>query len=235
MKRAQSNPPKIRVSTSGAAGSPWNLAFAIIYTAVVLTVDTLAVHDVRTPIAWRMFSWHSVIGADLFKLAFWFIVPFVISLRRFDWGWFGVARWKRIDVAVLCALAGICALAVLAIPLFPSLRSTYGSLSHISASAKWSYAAHQMIWTFSWLAGWEFLHRCFLLRPLGSRWPRWGWLIVPLFEFAYHLQKPLIEAVGMAVFSAILTPWALRRQNVLLPFLAHLAIELELIAFLVLA
>ncbi|HNR34137.1 MAG TPA: hypothetical protein PKO36_03085 [Candidatus Hydrogenedentes bacterium] len=235
MKRAQSNPKATRETMPDGAGSPWMLAFAIIYTAFVLAVDTLAVHDVRTPIAWRMFLWHSGSGADWFKLAFWFIVPFVISFRRFDWGWFGVARWKKIDVAVLCALAAICALAVLAIPLFPSLRNTYGSLSHITASAKWSFAAHQIIWTFSWLVGWEFLHRCFLLRPLDARWPRWGWLLAPLFEFVYHLQKPLIEAVGMAAFSMILTPWALRRRNVLLPFLAHLAIELELIAFLVLA
>lgn len=235
MKRARSDTQTPRETVSDGAGSMWMLAFAIGYTAAVLTVDTLAVHDVRTPITWRMFSWHSGSGADLFKLAFWFIVPFAISLWRFDWGWFGVARWKWMDVAVLCALVLICALAVLAIPLFPSLRNTYGSLSHLTASAKWSFALHQIIWTFSWLAGWEFLHRCFLLRPLGARWPRWGWAIVPFFEFVYHLQKPLIEAFGMAAFSAILTPWALRRRNVLLPFLAHLAIELELIAFLVLA
>ena len=35
----------------------------------------------------------------------------------------------------------------------------------------------------------------------------------------------------MVAFSVILTAWALRRRNTLLPFLAHLAIEVELVLF----
>ncbi|MCL4694164.1 MAG: CPBP family intramembrane metalloprotease, partial [Candidatus Hydrogenedentes bacterium] len=100
---------------------------------------------------------------------------------------------------------------------------------------KWEIIARGMLWTFSWLIGWEFLHRYFLLRPFAARWPRFGWLIVPFSEGVYHLQKAPIEAAGMVVFSLVLTAWALRRRNALLPFLAHLLVEIELVLFLVLA
>jgi len=36
----------------------------------------------------------------------------------------------------------------------------------------------------------------------------------------------------MVALSLVLTLWARKRQNVLLPFLVHLAIELELLVFL---
>ncbi len=222
MKRKRPAVKPVPKTPDTERSSTWMLVFVLAYTAAVLALDTFAVHNVF------------VKGADLFKIVAWFAIPFLFSLRRFDWGWLGVARWKRIDIVILGALVLICAGAVLVIPLFPSLRTTYGSVSHFSAAAKRSFVTHRVIWTFSWLIGWEFLHRCVLLRQLSARWPRWGWLIIPVFEGAYHLQKPMIEALGMVAFSAILTPWALRRRNVLLPFLAHLAIELELIAFLVL-
>lgn len=233
MKRPRATSKQEKTVTGSAGGSNGVLALVLLYTAVVLLVDTLAARNVTTPIHWRIFSWHARNGADLFKLMAWFVIPFLFSLRRFDWGWLGTARWKRIDAIILGVLAAVCAGAVLAIPLFPSLRHTYGSVSHAAAASKWSYATHNVVWTFSWLVGWEFLHRCVLLRALSARWPRWGWLLIPVFEGVYHLQKPLIEALGMVVFSCILTPWAQRRRNVLLPFLAHLAIELELIVFLV--
>ena len=72
------------------------------------------------------------------------------------------------------------------------------------------------------------MHRYFLLRPVMHRFPRYGWLIVPLCETIYHLQKPLLEAGGMAVFSLLLTWWTMKRRNMLLPFIAHLYIEILL-------
>ena len=52
-----------------------------------------------------------------------------------------------------------------------------------------------------------------------------------IIEGLYHLQKALPEMGGMVVFSLIVTPWSMRRRNLLLPFLAHLLIELENLAF----
>jgi membrane protease YdiL (CAAX protease family) len=69
---------------------------------------------------------------------------------------------------------------------------------------------------------------------LKEHWPRYGWLLVPLAEGVYHLQKPWPEMLGMVAFSLIATQWTLRRDNMLLPLLVHLAIEIELVAFMLL-
>lgn len=205
------------------------------YVLAVLLVDTLAALEVQTPIDWRVFSWTSDNGFDWFKFVTWFVVPFLVSLRGMDRGYFGVARWKRWDWALLIGLGAVGLVAVLTINVFPSLREYYPSYSELPWSQKWEIVGRGMLWTFSWLIGWEFLHRYFLLRPFAARWPRYGWLLVPLSEGAYHLQKAPLEAAAMFVFSLILTAWALRRRNALLPFLAHLVIEIEVVLFMVLA
>ena len=100
-----------------------------------------------------------------------------------------------------------------------------------------------MVWNLSWLPGWEFLHRYFLLKAVqrealdrgrflpGWRWAQWAWLLVPVSETLYHLQKPGLEAVGMFAFSVVLTFWCLKRRNWLFGFLLHLTIEVELLVF----
>ena len=120
------------------------------------------------------------------------------------------------------------AAAMLLIPMVPSLKATYGGF------AAPGQAVGHLTWTLSWLIGWEFLHRYVLLTHLDARWPNWGWLVIPFVEGAYHFvqQKPWPETLGMVALSLVVTSWARRRRNVLLPFLAHLAIELELIVFL---
>lgn len=227
-----------------------------LYVFVVLLVDTLAVSRIKTPIDWSMFQWHlpRVLGyieahggphlnflkqiwmsrLDVFKLLFWFVIPIVCCLRHMDWGALGVRRWKRVDYAILAGLAILCLAAVLIIPWVPQLRQTYASLAAASAEQKWIAFRGQLVWTISWLIGWEFLHRYVLLRTAIRVLPRYGWLLVPFSEGVYHLQKPLLEAAGMVVFSIILTQWTMRRKNVLLPFLAHLIIEMELVVFLLL-
>ena len=209
-------------------------ASVLAYAALVLAADTLAMHGVRFIFDWRIFQWSTANGADLFKFVAWFVVPFVLCLPWMDWGYFGVKRWRRIDYVFLAGLAVVAVLTVLTILLFPTLRATYPSAASLSAHAKWSFLAHNVTWTLSWLIGWEFLHRYFLLRPLAAQWPRFGWLLIPVYEGVYHLQKPLLEAAGMVAFSLALTYWALNRRNALLPFLAHLMVELSLIIFLVL-
>jgi len=147
---------------------------------------------------------------------------------RLDWGYFGLKRWKRSDYYLLLGLAVTGVAVMLIIPHVPALRQIYPSVRGRSAQAKWGFVSAQLVWTFSWLLGWEFLHRYVLLRPAAALWPRLGWLLVPLSEGVYHLQKPLIEAGGMVLLSIVLTQWTVRRRNMLLPFLVHLVIEVAL-------
>lgn len=207
------------------------LAAALVYVAVVLIVDTLATRGVDVPFDWGIFRWRAGGGFDAFKFVAWFLIPLALALPTMDWGYFGVTRWRRMDWGILGACVAVGAIAVLSITLFPSLRSVYGSHAGASPEAKWFFLSYSLLWTLSWVVGWEFMHRYVLLRPLSELWPKYGWLIIPVYEGAYHLQKPLIEAVGMFAASAVLTYWALKRRNALLPFVAHLIIELELRAF----
>jgi membrane protease YdiL (CAAX protease family) len=232
--------------------------FVIAYVAAVLTVDALAFLGVTWPFDWRIFRWRpfelyrcalglgidrdalawlaadSLQRLDVFKLLCWFILPLVLSLRRFEWDWLGVKRCKRSDLLIL---AGVLVVGLAAIALMgysQTLRSYYPDLSGHSADWKWSFFVQQSFWIFSWLPGWELLHRYLLLRRAAIQWPRFGWLLIPFFEVTYHLMKPGLEALGMAIFSLLLTWWALKRRNLLLPLLAHLIIELELVLFLLL-
>jgi membrane protease YdiL (CAAX protease family) len=110
------------------------------------------------------------------------------------------------------------ALVPFVVPYFASLREAYPT------QPGWQIAP-QLIWVASWLVGWEFLHRYALLRAVERAWPRWGWLWVPASEFIFHLQKPLLEALGMLAFSLLATTWARRRRSILLPLAVHFAIE----------
>lgn len=127
--------------------------------------------------------------------------------------------------------AGVAAISL--IGFVPTLRETYPSLGAAPLSLKLTEGLRLLIWTCSWLPGWEFLHRYVLVTSVQAKWPRFGWLLVPLIEGAYHVQKPWPETLGMVLFSVVATRWTMTRRNVLLPFLAHLIIELELILFLI--
>lgn len=212
---------------------PRNAWLAVVYAATVLTIDTLATHGERFVIDWTIFFWRTPSGFDWFKFIAWFVVPFLVCIRRIDWRYFTFTRWRKVDaglaVAALLAAGG----AILAIRVFPSLSAAYPRMSGMPADAKWTYASWYAIWTLSWLIGWEFMHRYFLLRHVKQAWPTWGWVLIPLAETLYHLQKQAIEeALGMLAFSSFATLWTLRRRNLLLPFLGHVLIEAALLAYL---
>ncbi|MCP4641636.1 MAG: CPBP family intramembrane metalloprotease [bacterium] len=217
----------MNTAQSQKKSAPW-IFFAVGYVFAVLAVDTLATQGVVTgPIDWRICLWRGASGFDWFKFTFWFAVPFILCIPRMDWGAFGTSRWRKRDLSLLAALSVVGMLAVLTVRVFPSLDRAFPGLGDVPWSVKGHHAQWFLAWTFSWIVGWEFLHRYFLLRRLSARW-RWGWLIVPVSEGLYHLQQPIEMAAGMVLFSLVLTPWALRRKNILLPLLAHLIIELEL-------
>lgn len=261
-KNPKKNKPERKQPAVPDAAAPllmpgWKCWGAVVYVALALGVDTLAVWGVQWPFDWSILSWNphrilrwalqcgipermvSFITAwpmgqvDYFKLVFWFLIPFLFCLRRMDWGAMRAGRWRRNDLYLLGGLAVFGLVAIFIIPLFPSLREYYPSLRS-SRAVQWEQFPVRMLWVFSWLLGWEFMHRYVLLRQVTARWPRYGWCIVPLFESAYHLQKAWMEVAAMLVFSIVLTRWSLRRNNVLLPFLAHLIVEIELILFLML-
>lgn len=225
----------------------------VLYVAAVLTVDGLASMRINTLIDWSVFNWgpdtvHAVVRTlrlpealfswlytgpmqsfDWFKFIFWLIVPVIVSWRTLVWSAFSVRRWKKLDVVILgmIAFAGLFAMA--AIVIVPELQATYPGVGSWPADQQRLFVLAQLAWMISWLPGWEFMHRYFLLDRVTLTWPFFGWLLLPIFEGAYHLQKPGIEAVAMVFFSVLLTRWAMKRANVLLPFCAHLIIEVELV------
>ena len=227
------------------------------YVAVVLAIDTLAVQGKLCLFDWEMFRWspmslylfiarvtgghppgwlgaiaHSSFGVfDLFKFVFWFLVPLAFCVRRFDWGWVLPLRWKKVDYLVCGAGIVLCGGAVLAIPFIPALHAFYGGGRHSGIPHPASFFLGKMIWTFSWLVGWEFMHRYFLVRACERWWPYWGWLLVPLSETLYHLQKPVPEMIAMGCFSLVATGWTVWRKNMLQASLAHAAVEISLWIF----
>ncbi len=173
-----------------------------------------------------MAHWH------LFKFIAWFLLPLLFCARDLDRSWFTFHGWRRVDFIVLgvALVGGIAAMMVVAVT--PGLRAIYPSWGQFPLSDRLLLAGSTLLWTLSWLAGWEFMHRYWMARRALAVLPRWGWLIIPVSETIYHLQKPWPETLAMLAFSLALTPWAIARRNALLPFTAHLIIELELIVFL---
>ena len=193
---------------------------ALAYVAFVLLADVFLDRFIARP----MFH-----GADLFKLTAWFLIPFLFCLPRMDWGYYGIKRWTRFDYYLLAAAIVLELLAVLSVRFSPTLRAALPNLRNASVF-------EFTLWNFSWLIGWEFMHRYLLLRRLSVSFPRFGWLLIPIYEGAYHLVWPtLLMPAGMVLFSLVATYWSLKRRNGLLPFLAHLIIECQLTVFLILA
>ena len=177
----------------------------------------------------RYFPRPMFFGADLFKFTAWFLIPFLVCIWRMDWQWFGIRRWRRNDYYLLAVVIVLEMLAVLCVHFLPTLRS---ALPDLHGESVLRFA----IWNMSWLVGWEFMHRYVLLRRLSASFPRFGWLLIPIYEGAYHLTWPSpAMPAGMVAFSLIATYWSLKRRNGLLPFLAHAIIEGQLTLFLLFA
>ncbi len=214
------------------AGTRRAALLAAVYVLLVLGLDALATQNVQFPVAWRVLLRFRPGGFDVFKFVAWFLIPLLCALPRLDVHAFTFQRWRRMDWYLLAGLAAAGALAVVVIPLLPGVRETYQGAGSFFSQRRCDAVLWYVSWTFAWLPGWELLHRYVLLRPWNRWLPRAGWLVVPLSEGIYHLQKAPLEAAGMVALSLVLTLWARKRQNVLLPFLVHLAIELELLVFL---
>ncbi len=210
---------------------------AVIYVLAAHAVDTLAANGSVLGIEWSRFRWNLGNGIDLFKFIAWFLIPLALSIPTLDFGYFTFRRWKRVDWMLLALFVVGGGIVVFLLPYWPGVGDYYGGWGHLAPSRRWDYAMSRFLWTLSWLSGWEFAHRYFLIRPLQAAWPR-GWIavlvIVPAIEVLYHViqEKPMLESLGMGGLSLLMCAWTLSRRNSLLPFLGHLAIEVELIAYL---
>jgi membrane protease YdiL (CAAX protease family) len=205
----------------------------VLYAVFALTVDSLSTNHTHWIINWSRFYWRLNSGFEMSTAILWLGIPVLLMWRDLDVRVFTFARWKKTDVWLLIALMLVGACGVYLIKFIPVLNQYYQPQSHLSMAMKWSYAMGYLVWLSSWLIGWEFLHRVFLMQYLQVVLGKIGPCCIPVFEFVFHLQKSIPEALGMLLLSIVLTYWSYKRKNVLLPFLAHLAIELTLLAYLI--
>ena len=213
-----------------------HLIAVLAYVAAVLVVDSLIARDVSVPFDWSKLRWREG-AADMFKFTAWFAVPLLFAAARIDIDYFTFRRWRRVDWILLFAVVAGGALVMLLLPLLPGVSDYYAGWGTLAWARRIELAENQLIWTLSWLLGWEFMHRYWLPKTFLDAFPSRGWrvalLVIPLYEALYHViqQKPALECLGMGALSLVLTWWTLRRRNSLLPFLGHLAIEVELLVY----
>ena len=232
---------------------PYIAILVVGYVALVLSLDVfVTIGDYRT-VNWGVFLWrpadlqallellhvpHFLVSwmglslltqVDLFKLFFWLAIPAAICFWHMDWDYFTTRRIKPLDWQFLIGMCVLAVLAIVSVRFIPALSHIYHGSGEISLLGKLSFLIKKLLWVLSWLVGWEFMHRYFLLRRVALDFPRFGWLLVPLSEGTYHLVKPWPEMLAMVAFSVLMTQYTLRRKNVVVPFLAHLAVELSLI------
>lgn len=205
----------------------------VIYAILALAIDSLSTQHAYWLIDWSRFYWRLKNGFEMSTAILWLGIPVLLMCRDIDIRVFTFARWKKIDACLLIALMLLGACGVYLIKFIPVLNQYYQPQSHLNAAMKWSFATSHLIWLSSWLIGWEFLHRVFLMQYLQTALGTFGPCCIPAFEFLFHLQKSLPEALGMLLLSIVLTYWSYKRKNVLLPFLAHLSIEITLLAYLI--
>lgn len=198
------------------------MIFALIYTLTVHVLDLLA----STHPQFHFFQWQSSSGFDYYKFIFWFIVPFLLSLKNIRKNYFSFTSLKKIDVYLLLGLFILGGLAVSLVPFIEELKSYYLVETPLSTKEKFELLSYQSFWIISWLVGWEFLHRYYLVTRLH---PKQALIIIPIIESLYHITKPTLEMMAMFFFSWLLTYWTTKRQNWLLPFIAHLFVEIALV------
>jgi len=251
--------PSDPVAEGRPRGIPESPIFAlcgILYVAAALGVDTLAFYEVEFLIDWSVFKWLGKdlviwMGAqggaleqlagwigrpfhnfDLFKFLVWLVLPVLACAPWMDWRAWGFSRWKRVDWYLLGGLCLGSIGLVMIIPWLPGVNQMYRP-ADLPASDKVLGVTAYLLWTFSWLLGWEFLHRYLLLRSLQRLEIRFEWLIVPVVEALYHLPKHFLEMAGMFLFGLLATKWTNLRGSWMLPFLVHLALEAALAMFMV--
>lgn len=200
---------------------------------LVLGHEAWATLDPSKRILWLAFPQEEGGYLELLPWLTWGLLPAAFAAWRsggfwLDRDWFGVQRWTSGDAVFLGAAAVIASASIFALKHVPALSEHYRTLASFgeaTPAVSRQYFLESMFWVLSWLPLWEFMMRGLLLPFCDKAWPKYGWLVVPLLETAFHGVKPWPEALGMLVFSLVATQWVRQRRNLLLPFLAHLGFE----------
>lgn len=168
-------------------------------------------------------------GFDWYKFVTWFLIPVLATfpVERRVGVHLRITKYEAVALGVVVALS--CA-AMGIVVTSAELSAQYLGSAMGNWGQRLSIAERQLIWTLSWLPGYEFLVRRILLSR-AEPWRSGAVVLVALVEFVYHLQKPMLEAVAVLFFSAALSVWARKRRGSLWPPLAHLCVELVLIGF----
>ncbi len=206
----------------------------VAYAIAALTVDSLSTMHSRWMVDWSRLYWSFRSGFEASTFILWLVIPCLLMGRDLDFRYFTFSRWKRSDYRLLVIFMALGALGICLIRFIPELNAYYPSDRFSSGRARWDYALHQTTWILSWLIGWEFLHRVFLLRYVQVLAGIAGLAAIPAIEFLFHLQKTLPEAFGALLLSVALTWWSYKRKNVLLPLITHFSIEISLIIYCIL-
>jgi membrane protease YdiL (CAAX protease family) len=236
------------------------LFYRLFYVIIILSIDCLATtHSSFLGIEWRIFSWHfpmlfesaiyplSLFSSfDFFKFIFWFIFPLIFTFFSLPKGnklsqlkpWINFRLQKK-EALFLGFLFLLGLFTVLSIYWIPELRDYYPSQNHLRSSEKFVFFQKYLLWTFSWLLGWEFLFRYYLISQVINQKKNIQYfflLFIPCIESLYHVfqNKSSIESLGVFAFSLIATTWCIQKRTLTLPFLAHLFIELSLVSYLLL-
>lgn len=209
-------------------------ALMVLYAIAALTVDSLATMHARWVIDWSRLYWSFPSGFEASTCILWLVIPALLMARHLDFDCFTFKRWKKSDYRLLLIFMALGALGICLIRFIPELNAYYPSGRFSSGRARWQYGLHQTVWVLSWLIGWEFLHRVFLLRYVQILAGTAGLALIPLIEFGFHLQKTLPEAFGALLLSVALTWWSYKRKNVLLPLITHFSIEISLVIYCIL-
>jgi membrane protease YdiL (CAAX protease family) len=171
-------------------------------------------------------------GFEYFKFIAWLVIPAMVAAPTIDKRYFSNERWRRSDYYILLALIGAGLLTVALARFIPSVASYYHATGDWSLDFKVAESLRKLVWICSWLIGWEFLHRYVLLVTFKQAWPRYGWMLIPILEVFYHIlqQKPGVELVFVGIGGVLLTYWAVRRRNTLLPLIVHFVIDVVFFA-----
>jgi hypothetical protein len=212
------------------------LALTVTYVSLVLGLDIAVENGWLPPVVYAtlrgLHLCRGPSGFDWLKFVLWFAVPALWLLRSGD----GVGyclRGTKVEWTLQGGVVVASCLAMFVVASTSELSTYYlGGLPQARLE-RWQYVQRQLLWTLSWLPGYELLMRRLLLRR-AAMLGRWSIALVAMLEFIYHLQKPMLEAVAALGFSVALSIWVRRRPTSVHPLLAHLWVELVLIGFLAL-
>ncbi|MGC9053555.1 MAG: hypothetical protein ACP5KS_06685, partial [Candidatus Hydrogenedens sp.] len=221
--------------------------FIIIYSISVLFIDLLITFDTTFIFSWGVLNFslsdvllkfpilkHSTYitifdGFDLYKFIFWLILPFILFNRFIDFKWFSLKYWQKQDYLLFLFFCFLCLLSLIFVILSPTLRMFYPGAGVIPLSQKIQFFLQRFFWVISWLPGWEFLNRHLLLRACRQLSKGSGWFFVTITETIYHIFKPMLEILGMFIFSVVACIWSQKKENNLMAFFCHFIIEIGLI------